>query len=166
MAPVIIDRITSDLKERYSAATTTISKEMILNYAPLVLIIILAFLVRIFAMLRPFEIILAANDPFSQFKAAQYIEANGLEAFFSWVDPSTWYPEGRYWGQTQYIGTPLSAVLIHQFLLLLGFDISLQLVAYLQPPLFGTMTVVAIYFLGKELGNKKVGLLVCGFQEV
>ncbi|MHA1236321.1 MAG: STT3 domain-containing protein, partial [Candidatus Hodarchaeales archaeon] len=163
MAPVIIDRITNDLRERYSAATTTISKEMILNYAPLVLIFVLALLIRMFAMLRPFEIILAANDPFSQLKAAQFIETNGLEAFFSWVDPSTWYPEGRYWGQTQYIGTPLSAVLMHQFLLLLGFDVSLQLVAYLQPPLFGAITCVVIYFLGKELGNKKVGLLAALF---
>ncbi|MCK4848942.1 MAG: glycosyltransferase family 39 protein [Candidatus Heimdallarchaeota archaeon] len=166
MAPVIIDQITNDLRDRYSAAASTINKEMIFNYAPLVLIIILAFLVRIFAMLRPFEIILAANDPFSQLKAAQFIETNGLEAFFSWVDPSTWYPEGRYWGQSQYIGTPLSAVLIHQFLLLLGIDVSLQLVAYLQPPLFGAMTCLVMYFLGKELGNKKVGLLAALFLSI
>ena len=55
MAPIIIDRITNDLRDRYSAATTTISKEMILNYAPLVLIFVLALLVTLFAMLRPFE---------------------------------------------------------------------------------------------------------------
>ncbi|MHA1947113.1 MAG: STT3 domain-containing protein [Candidatus Hodarchaeales archaeon] len=166
MAPIIIDRISNDLRERYSAATTTISKEMILNYAPLVLIFILAFVLRILAMLRPFEIILAANDPYSQFKAAQYIETNGLEAFFSWVDRSTWYPEGRYWGQTQYIGTPLSAVILHQFLLLLGINVPLQIVAYFQPPLFGALTCIAIYFLGKELGNKKVGLLAALFLSI
>ncbi|MHA1993755.1 MAG: hypothetical protein ACW97Z_04385, partial [Candidatus Hodarchaeales archaeon] len=110
MSPVILDRLTNDLRERYSAATTTISREMVFSYTALIFIFVLAFLVRILAMLRPYEIILAANDPFSQLRAAQYIETNGLEAFFSWVDPQTWYPEGRYWGQSQYIGTPLSAV--------------------------------------------------------
>ncbi|MHA2053720.1 MAG: STT3 domain-containing protein [Candidatus Hodarchaeales archaeon] len=155
MSPAIINRITDDLRERYNAAASTIGKEMIFSYTALVLIFLLAFLVRIFSMLRPFEVILAANDPFSQLRAAEYIEANGIGAFFSWVDPQTWYPEGRYWGRTQYIGTPLSAVIIHQFLLLLGMNVSLEFVAYLQPPLFGALTCIAIYFLGKELGNKK-----------
>lgn len=117
-------------------------------------------------MLRPYEVILGANDPYSQIRAARYIEANGLAAFFSWVDPQTWYPEGRYWGQTQFIGTPLSAVILHQFFLLLGFDISLEFVAYMQPPLFGAITCILIYFLGKELGNKKVGLLAALFLSI
>ncbi|MHA1940891.1 MAG: STT3 domain-containing protein [Candidatus Hodarchaeales archaeon] len=166
MSPAIINRITDDLRERYNAAASTIGKEMIFSYTALVLIFLLAFLVRIFSMLRPFEVILAANDPFSQLRAAEYIEANGIGAFFSWVDPQTWYPEGRYWGQTQYIGTPLSAVIIHQFLLLLGMNVSLEFVAYLQPPLFGALTCIAIYFLGKELGNKKVGLLAALFLSI
>jgi dolichyl-diphosphooligosaccharide--protein glycosyltransferase len=139
---------------------------MVLSYTALVLIFLLAFIVRIFSMLRPFEVILAANDPFSQLRAAQYIEANGLSALFSWVDPQTWYPEGRPWGQTQYIGTPLSAVILHQFLLFLGMNVSLEFVAYLQPPFFGALTCVAIYFLGKELGNKKVGLLSALFLSI
>ena len=166
MSPVILDRLTNDLRERYSAATTTISKEIVFSYSALIFIFVLAFLVRILAMLRPYEMILAANDPFSQLRAAQFIETNGLEAFFSWVDPQTWYPEGRYWGQTQYIGTPLSAVLLHQFFLLLGFQVPLTFVAYLQPPLFGALTCVAIYFLGKEIGNKKVGLLAALFLSI
>ncbi|MHA2137114.1 MAG: STT3 domain-containing protein [Candidatus Hodarchaeales archaeon] len=166
MSPVILDRLTNDLRERYSAATTTISREMVFSYTALIFIFVLAFLVRILAMLRPYEIILAANDPFSQLRAAQYIETNGLEAFFSWVDPQTWYPEGRYWGQSQYIGTPLSAVILHQLFLLLGLHVPLEFVAYIQPPLFGALTCVAIYFLGKELGNKKIGLLSALFLSI
>jgi dolichyl-diphosphooligosaccharide--protein glycosyltransferase len=139
---------------------------MVFSYTALIFIFVLAFLVRILAMLRPYEIILAANDPFSQLRAAQYIETNGLEAFFSWVDPQTWYPEGRYWGQSQYIGTPLSAVILHQLFLLLGLHVPLEFVAYIQPPLFGALTCVAIYFLGKELGNKKIGLLSALFLSI
>ncbi|MFX0204514.1 MAG: STT3 domain-containing protein [Candidatus Hodarchaeota archaeon] len=159
--PVFIDKIANDLRNRYNTAVTTINKEMVLQYTSLVLIFILAYLVRIFAVLHEpgYELILTANDPYSQLRSAIYIEENGLAAFLSWVDPQTWYPEGRFWGKNQYIGTPLSAVLIHQFTLFLGLDISLMVICYYQPALMGALTCVAMYFLGKELGNKKIGIL-------
>lgn len=160
--PVIVDKIVNDLRNRYNTAATTISKEMVFGYAALVLIFIIAYFFRILTIFR-YEIILSANDPFSQFRAAQYIEQNGLFAFFSWVDTQTWYPEGRFWGKSQYIGTPLSAVLIHQFTLLIGLDIPLEVICFFQPALFGAITTIAMYFLGKELGNKKIGLMASLF---
>ncbi|MFX0013564.1 MAG: STT3 domain-containing protein [Promethearchaeota archaeon] len=162
---VFIDKIVNDLKTRYNTATTSINKEMVLLYTTLVLIFILAYLVRIFGSLHvpSYEIILTANDPFSQYRAAVYIEENGLAKFFSWVDTQTWYPEGRFWGRNQYIGTPLSAVLIHQLTMFLGLDIPLRIICYYQPALMGALTCVAIYFLGKELGNKKIGVMAALF---
>ncbi|UCG00507.1 MAG: glycosyltransferase family 39 protein [Candidatus Heimdallarchaeota archaeon] len=166
--PVFIDRIINDLRNRYNTAVTSINKEMVLLYTSLVLIFILAYLVRIFAVLHEpaYEIILTANDPYSQLRAAMYIEENGLAAFLSWVDPQTWYPEGRFWGKNQYIGTPLSAVLIHQLTSFLGLDISLMVICYYQPALMGALTCVAMYFLGKELGNKKIGILAALFLAI
>lgn len=156
--PSIFERITNDIQDRYNTARNTISREIVLNYSIIILIFILAFLLRILSSFK-YEIILAANDPYSQLRAATYIEQNGLFEFFKWVDPQTWYPEGRYWGTSQYIGTPLSAVLIHQFLLMIGFEVPLVIVAYYQPAIFGAIAAVIIYFLGKEIGNRKVGLL-------
>ncbi|MHA1973366.1 MAG: STT3 domain-containing protein [Candidatus Hodarchaeales archaeon] len=156
--PVFIDKIMNDLRERYNTAVSTISKEMVLSYSALILIFIVALIVRTFSIFK-YEIILSANDPYSQFRAAQYIEENGLFSFFSWVDTQTWYPEGRFWGKSQYVGTPLSAVIIHQLLLFIGIEVPLATVSFFQPALLGSITCVAIYFLGKELGNKKVGLL-------
>ena len=102
--PVFVDKIINDLRNRYNTAITTITKEMVLLYTSLVLIFILAYLVRIFAVLHdpPYELIVTANDPFSQLRAAQYLEENGLAAYLSWVDPQTWYPEGRFWGRNQF----------------------------------------------------------------
>jgi dolichyl-diphosphooligosaccharide--protein glycosyltransferase len=157
--PVFIDKIVDDLKSRYNTAVTTIDKEMVLNYSAIIFIFVLAYLVRIFAIIRPYEIILTANDPYSQYRAAVYMEEHGLAQFLSWIDPQTWYPEGRFWGKNQYIGTPLSAVLIHQLTMFIGLDIPLRVICYYQPALMGALTCVAIYFLGKELGNKKVGLM-------
>ena len=158
--PIIIDKIINDFRNRYNTAITTINKEMILLYTSLVLIFILAYLVRIFAVVHEpvYELIITANDPFSQFRSAKYMEENGLAAYLSWVDSQTWYPEGRFWGQTQFIGTPLSAVLLHQLALALGLNISLLAICYYQPALMGALTCVAMYFLGKELGNKKIGI--------
>ncbi|MHA1214325.1 MAG: STT3 domain-containing protein [Candidatus Hodarchaeales archaeon] len=156
--PVFIDKIMNDLRDRYNTAVSTISKEMLLSYSALILIFIVALLVRTFSIFK-YEIILSANDPYSQFRAAQYIEENGLFSFFSWVDTQTWYPEGRFWGKSQYVGTPLSAVIIHQLLLFIGIEVPLETVSFFQPALLGSITCIAIYFLGKEFGNKKVGLL-------
>ncbi|MHA2223868.1 MAG: STT3 domain-containing protein [Candidatus Hodarchaeales archaeon] len=166
--PVFVDRILNDLKNRYNTAATTINKEMIFSYSAIIIIFIVAYLVRIFVALHDpaYEIILSANDPYSQFRAATYIEENGLFAFLSWVDPQTWYPEGRFWGRNLYMGTPLSAVILHQFQLILGLDVSLEVVCFFQPAFFGALTCVAIYFLGKELGNKKVGILAALFLSV
>ncbi len=163
--PIILDRITDDIRDRYNTAVTTISKEMVFSYTALIFIFIIAYLVRIMAIFR-YEIILGANDPYSQYRAAVYMQENGLAAFFSWVDTQTWYPEGRFWGQSQYIGTPLSAVLLFQFFTFIGLDIPLNVVCYYQPALFGALSCIAIYFLGKELANKKVGLLAALFLAI
>ncbi|MHA2243749.1 MAG: STT3 domain-containing protein [Candidatus Hodarchaeales archaeon] len=164
--PVFIDRILDDFRNRYNTAITTINREMILSYTALILIFILAYLVRIFSVIKPYEMILTANDPFSQLRAAVYIEEHGLANFLSWVDNQTWYPEGRFWGRGLYIGTPISAVLLHQITTFLGLDIPLAVVCYYQPALMGALTCVAIYFLGKELGNKKVGILAALFLAI
>ncbi|MFX0185869.1 MAG: STT3 domain-containing protein [Candidatus Hodarchaeota archaeon] len=156
--PVFIDRIINDLRNRYNTAISTINRQHILLYSALIAIFIVAYLVRIFSIFR-YEVILAANDPFAQLRAAEYISEHGLANFLSWVDSQTWYPEGRFWGKVLYIGTPLSAVLLHQFISLLGLNISLETVCYYHPALLGSLTCIAIYFLGKELGNKKIGLL-------
>ena len=166
--PVFIDKIINDFRNRYNTAITTITKEMVLLYTSLILIFILAYLVRIFAVLHEpqYELIVTANDPFSQLRAAKYLEENGLAAYLSWVDSQTWYPEGRSWGQTQFIGTPFSAVLLHQLALALGLNISLLAICYYQPALMGALTCVVMYFLGKELGNQKIGILAALFLAI
>ncbi|MFX0150714.1 MAG: STT3 domain-containing protein [Candidatus Hodarchaeota archaeon] len=156
--PIFIDRIINDLRSRYNTAISTITRQHVFLYSALMAIFIVAYFVRIFSVFR-YEIILSANDPFAQLRAAQYISEHGIFDFLSWVDSQTWYPEGRFWGKVLYIGTPLSAVLLYQFTSLLGLNIPLETVCYYHPALLGSLTCIAIYFLGKEIGNKKIGLL-------
>lgn len=163
--PVIIDKIANSIRERYHTAVTTINKETIFFFTALVCIFIVAYILRTLAALR-YEIILGANDPWSQYRAAVYLEENGLATFLSWVDPQTWYPEGRLFGQNQYLGTPFTAVLLHQFTSFIGLDISLKSICFYHPALIGAISCIAIYFLGKEVANKKVGLLASLFLAV
>ncbi|MFX1535933.1 MAG: STT3 domain-containing protein [Promethearchaeota archaeon] len=163
--PRIVTKITENIKDRYEFARSNISRTTILHHSALVLIFIIALIVRLYPFLR-FEIKLKAFDPYSQLKAARYIEAHGLLSFFDWTDPDSWYPWGRNWGRTQYIGTPLSAVILHMFLKLIGINVSLEVVAYFVPAIFGALSVLAIYLLGKEVGNKRVGLFAAFFLSV
>ncbi|MFX0087218.1 MAG: STT3 domain-containing protein [Candidatus Hodarchaeota archaeon] len=163
--PIIIDKIVNDIRDRYNTAVTTINREIVFSYTALFCIFIVAYMFRILGIFR-YEIILGANDPYSQYRAAAYIEENGLAAFLSWVDTQTWYPEGRFWGKSQFIGTPLSAVLIYQFTSLIGLDIPLNVICFYQPALFGAISCIAIYFLGKEVANKKVGLISAFFLAI
>lgn len=163
--PIFVDRIVDNLRDRYNIATSTINRQIVLNYSALIGIFIVAYFIRIFSAFR-YEIILSANDPYAQFRATSYIAENGLFSFLSWFDPQTWYPEGRPWGKNLYLGTPVSAVLIYQFFGLIGLNIPLEVVCYYHPALLGSLTCVAIYFLGKELANKKVGLLSALFLAV
>lgn len=158
MSPRIFNRITDNLKERYNFAASNIPRETIFLYSGLVLITLLAFISRAFPFFR-YEMQLGAFDPHSQIKAAQYIDRFGLYQFFQWIDPFSWYPFGRYWGGNQYIGTPISALLLYWLLNLLGFHVPLTTVAYFTPVITGSLSIPALYFLGKEIANKRVGLI-------
>ena len=156
--PKVFSRIADNLKERYNFASSNIPREVLFLYSALVLITLLGFLARVFPSFQ-YEIQLGAFDPHSQIKAAKHIERYGLYNFFGWIDPFTWYPFGRYWGGSQYIGTPISALLLFWALKLIGLNIPLETVAYFTPAITGSLSVPAIYFLGKELANKRVGLI-------
>ncbi|MFX0095632.1 MAG: STT3 domain-containing protein [Candidatus Hodarchaeota archaeon] len=163
--PRIVTKITDNLKDRYEFARSNISRTTILHHSALVLVFIISLIVRIYPFFK-YEIKLKAFDPFSQLKAARYIEANGLLTFFDWTDPHSWYPWGRNWGSSQFIGTPLSSVLLHLLLKALGINVNLETVAYFVPAILGALSVLGIYFLGKEVGNKRVGLFAAFFLSV
>jgi dolichyl-diphosphooligosaccharide--protein glycosyltransferase len=113
-----------------------------------------------------FDYVLNANDSYSQIKAARYILDNGLFEFWQYYDITSWYPYGREWGSSQYIMTPLSAVVTYLTSNFIGFTISLDEAAFIAPGIFGSLSVLVIYFLGKEIANKKVGLLSAFFLSV
>ncbi|MFW9995035.1 MAG: STT3 domain-containing protein [Candidatus Odinarchaeota archaeon] len=159
--PRIVDKILDNLKDRWNFARTKIDRSSLISLVTLGFILLIGFLIRILPYLK-YDYVLKANDPFSQLKAAEYMNAFGIAEYFDWSDPTTWYPYSRPWGITQYIGTPLAALVIYYISNIIGISISIQFAAYLEPAILGTFTCYATYLLGKELANKRVGL-IAGF---
>jgi len=84
-------------------------------------------------------------DPWFNYRAAEYLAANGATKFFQWFDHTVWYPLGRPVGTTIYPGMQFASVWIWQGLQHFGVDMSLNDVCVFTPAWFG---VVATFFLG------------------
>ena len=66
-------------------------------------------------------------------------------------------------GATQHLGTPLTAIIVRRVFLLIGTNLTINQAAFLAPAFSGTLSVLIMYFLGKEMSNKRVGLLSAFF---
>ena len=55
-------------------------------------------------------------DPWYNYRATEYLNDNGWEAFFKWYDYMSWYPLGRPVGTTIYPGMQIIAVAIYRAL--------------------------------------------------
>jgi dolichyl-diphosphooligosaccharide--protein glycosyltransferase len=109
------------------------------------------------------EALMRAFDPWFQIRATQYLEENGIFAFFSWYDEMSWYPWGRNITTGNYPGTPFAALFFYYVLLAAGIQVDLFMVAYLLPAFMGGCTCIVTYYLGKELHSRRTGLLAAWF---
>lgn len=142
--------------------TITVRRENILLYSSLILIFLLGFLVRFFPFFK-YDPLLRAYDPWYQYSVASYVSLHGYKAFFNWYDLTSWYPNGRFIPMSTYPGTPFTAATLYFILRAIGIHTDIFMVCYVFPAFMGALTCVALYFLGKEMANKNVGLLSAFF---
>ncbi|MCX8176296.1 MAG: hypothetical protein N3E48_03580, partial [Candidatus Bathyarchaeota archaeon] len=135
----------------------------ILTIICLVTICFIAFIVRILPL--EWGAYLSEFDSFWHWYVADHIIKNGTSWIFndSWIDDKTWFPWGRPVSSTTPMGLPLTAAALYIFIQSLGFNASLMDITIYFPPFMATLTVLALYFLGKEFGKKEVGLLAALF---
>merc|ERR1719409_16531 len=109
-----------------------------------------AYDIRLFAV-RNYGRIIHEFDPWFNFRATQYLEANGAERFFKWFDYMVWYPLGRPVGTTIYPGMQFTAVYIWKVLNeYLGVDMSLNDVCVMVPAWFGAVATLLLGLLTAE----------------
>ncbi len=131
----------------------------------LAIALILIFVCGVFIRLSPAfngVYLIKEFDPWAQFKTAEYILSNGFWGLEDWVDYQSWYPEGNAFYK-MYVGLPATAVIFYQILSGLGFPVTLYQVCFYFPAFMGGLTCIVTYFLGKEVLDKKTGLLAAFF---
>jgi dolichyl-diphosphooligosaccharide--protein glycosyltransferase len=149
-----------DFRDRVRASVNVRSHNA-LFFLALFLIVFLAVLLRLSPLLRG-PILIKAFDPWIQFYNANYLSEHSLYEYFTWWDFKSWYPGGtdRY---TLRPGLTFSVVAIYQALNMVGIPITIYEVCYYFPAFMGGLTILAAYFLGKEILNRQMGLFAAFF---
>lgn len=102
---------------------------------------------------------LSEFDPYRQFTMTEHLVNNGYASYFSWHDSRTWYPYGRDMATTTYPGLAYTAAVAYNLLATLGLRVSVFDFTVFFPVVFGALTTIAIYVLGRELLGKSVALV-------
>ncbi|PWV12322.1 putative oligosaccharyl transferase subunit [Trypanosoma cruzi] len=89
-------------------------------------------------------------DPWFNFRASEYLDEHGWDAFFHWYDYMSWYPLGRPVGTTIFPGLQITSVLIRRALSMLGMSMTMNDVCCLIPAWFGSVATVLAALLAYE----------------
>jgi dolichyl-diphosphooligosaccharide--protein glycosyltransferase len=145
-----------------------VNHSAIITFSALLLILFISFSVRVFPLrweIQTGALHLSEFDPYYQYSLTNYMVKNGLFSPYwptQWVDKQRWYPDGINMGMSL-PSLPMTAAFFYDIITALGVNIDLMGFCSLVPALMGTLTVLIIYFLGKDIGGKPVGMLAALF---
>jgi dolichyl-diphosphooligosaccharide--protein glycosyltransferase len=145
-----------------------VSHTSVLTFSALAIILFVAFTVRVLPIrweIQVGAVHLSEFDPYYYYSIANYMVKNGLISPYwptQWVDPQRWYPFGLNMGQSL-SSLPMTAAFLYDILAALGVQINLMVVCAFIPPIFGMLTALIIYLIGKDVGGKAVGMLAALF---
>ncbi|KAK3225378.1 hypothetical protein Dsin_005240 [Dipteronia sinensis] len=136
----------------------TKQQELLIRVSILCLVYILAFITRLFSVLR-YESMIHEFDPYFNYRTTLFLTQKGFYEFWNWFDSESWYPLGRIIGGTLYPGLMVTAALIYWTLRLLRFAVHIREVCVLTAPFFASNTTLVAYFFGKEIWDSGAGLV-------
>lgn len=129
-------------------------------------ICVLAFLVRIFSVIR-FESVIHEFDPWFNYRTTKFLEVKGWYEFWNWYDSESWYPLGRVVGGTIYPGLMGTAASFKWTMDAISMPMDIRNVCVFLAPTFSGLTAISTYFFTKEATNKPgAGLLAALFISV
>jgi dolichyl-diphosphooligosaccharide--protein glycosyltransferase len=153
-----------------------ISHSSIITFSALLLILFIAFTMRLFPMRWEIDpsggksrLVLSEFDPYFQFRFTEYIVNNGFVSWalenngMGWIDKQRWYPNGFPVAKAGFPGLPMTAASLYKIVSSLGVNIDLMSFCAFLPPVMGMLACLIIYFLGKDMGGKTVGLFAALF---
>lgn len=128
-------------------------------------ILALAFSVAFIARSQPLEFgyELHEFDPFFNYRATQYLVDNGLDAYYSWDDSLSWYPNGRDVSASSQVILHQTAALTYY---LFGAGSSLYEFTIMFPVVIGSLAVVVMFALVRVVGGTTAGLIAAMLMSV
>ncbi|KPV61494.1 MAG: Oligosaccharyl transferase STT3 subunit [Candidatus Bathyarchaeota archaeon BA1] len=145
-----------EVLKSFRALRFRVSHSSLMITSLLFLTLLLAFVVRLLPLRWGFY--LSEFDPYYQYRLTKHMVENGLFAWVNWRDTMSWYPYGRDVARTSFPGLALTAASSHLVANALGLPITLYDFCVVFPVIMGALTCLVMYFLGKDIGGKDVGL--------
>jgi dolichyl-diphosphooligosaccharide--protein glycosyltransferase len=142
------------------------SHASIICYSALLIILFIAFTIRILPMrweIPSGEVRLNEFDPYYQYSIANHMVQNGLFSPYlenngqGWRNYQQWYPDGLDMSNSL-PSLPMTAAVLYSIISWLGVNVELMAFCSLFPAIFGTLSCLILYFIGKDMGGKSVGL--------
>lgn len=136
----------------------TKQQELLLRVSALALIYVLAFIVRLFSVLR-YESMIHEFDPYFNYRTTLFLTEHGYSEFWNWFDFESWYPLGRVVGGTLFPGLMVTAAILYRILRALSFAVHIREVCVLTAPFFAANTTLVAYAFGREIWDSGAGLV-------
>jgi dolichyl-diphosphooligosaccharide--protein glycosyltransferase len=144
-----------------------VSHGSIITYSALLLILFIAFTVRVLPIrweIPSGTLRLNEFDPYYQYEITNHMINNGLLSPYlenngaGWTNYQQWYPGGLNLGGSL-PSLPMTTAIAYDIVSALGANIDLMSFCSLMAPVLGMLAVLVIYFIGKDFGGKSAGLL-------
>lgn len=147
----------------------SLSHGKVLSIAALLLILFVAFTIRILPLrweIPQGDVRLNEFDPYYQFILTRYMVNHGLFSPYypapGYVEHQLWYPAGL--DMTHSLpGLPMLTAAIYGVISFFGVGLDLMAFASFMPAIIGTITCLLLYYVGKDYGGKPTGLLAALF---
>ncbi len=116
------------------------------RYLLIVAILVIAFTTAFIMRSYPIKYGYYLNevDPYFNFRATKYLLDNNIDAYLTWHDTMTWYPEGRSIAITSQVGLHVLTALLY---IVFGHGISLLDFTIILPVIFSSLTSLVIFAL-------------------
>jgi dolichyl-diphosphooligosaccharide--protein glycosyltransferase len=162
-----------DALKSVGALRFRVSHSSLMHVSLLFLILFIAFTVRLLPLRWGFN--LSEFDPHIQYRQTKYMVENGFFAWASWRDPMRWHPYGLHVSRSLFPGLPATAAFLYVIASALGLSPAPMFTSnpltvdpifnfcVIFPVIMATLTCLVIYFLGRDIGGKEVGLFSAFF---
>ena len=140
------------------------NRTTVICYSALILILVIAFSVRILPLrweIPSGTMRLNEFDPYYQFSLTNQMVENGLLSPYypepGWINEQLWYPEGLDMSRSL-PSLPMTAAILYNAVSFFGVNIDLMSFCAILPAILGAFACLIMYFVGKDMGGKSIGL--------